>query len=474
MTDKGTPRDATAGTTSPGNGASARRPRALNAQAVIVKNSLQTLGLTEREIGTYSALVAGGPMTPSQIARATRQSRGHIYASLDEMCQRGLVELLPLKPARFAAIPLRSVLAVSLAESNSLAVLLRETLEQLGPGTEAAAAHGPSPHEVRLLSGRRAVASELARMIHSAEHAVRLGAGGNALLRLAKESQVLIAALGARRRGVDFSCFYPATPEARRAADAIERVVGPGGGLAFPPAESFPVLIAQVDDTVLICISEPDDDDPSHGADVGIRVRSRAFGAFLSHRFAVLRGLSACTGRAAMTPPEAMVRYIFELGRRPREVLALVPNGMEGHLRGAGNSLPEIYRSLRQSGADLRAVVEDNGAAPGAFDDQGLWQVRRQAALDVTAIIVDRRCAFVAFPASGEEADALVRFVDDPREVAHYVRVFERAWDGPTAQPSPVRLGPRTVPTTPLRLHGGPNPAPTAELGSSTPEERVR
>ncbi len=67
---------------------------------------LQALGLSEYGARAFIALLALGPATARDIGTLGRVPMGKIYRALDQLHERGLVDVLPETPKRFAPIPI--------------------------------------------------------------------------------------------------------------------------------------------------------------------------------------------------------------------------------------------------------------------------------------------------------------------------------------------------------------------------------
>ena len=68
-----------------------------------VRRALQDLGLTEYEIRTYLALVERGPLTASELSEAKLVPYSKVYEVVGSLSEKGFVETLPGRPARYAA-----------------------------------------------------------------------------------------------------------------------------------------------------------------------------------------------------------------------------------------------------------------------------------------------------------------------------------------------------------------------------------
>ncbi|GBC68566.1 hypothetical protein HRbin01_00249 [archaeon HR01] len=68
-----------------------------------VRKALQELGLTEYEIRTYLALVERGPLTASELSEGKLVPYSKVYEVVGSLSEKGFVETLLGRPARYAA-----------------------------------------------------------------------------------------------------------------------------------------------------------------------------------------------------------------------------------------------------------------------------------------------------------------------------------------------------------------------------------
>lgn len=132
-------------------------------------------GLREKEARLYLALAQRGRSTASEIARAARLDRVLSYRLLDQMRERGLVDITGERPRRFSAVPTDVVVDrvlhtrdVSRKEDLRLALRLKELLPP-SPGAES-----PSDPRFKLLQGSDRVREIQAAMMQRAVRAVDL------------------------------------------------------------------------------------------------------------------------------------------------------------------------------------------------------------------------------------------------------------------------------------------------------------
>ncbi len=131
---------------------------------------LKSFGLTEYQARVYLALLDLGAAAGSQIPAQSRVPRTRVYETMQQLHEKGLVQILPEKPVRYRAVPFANYLRV-LAEDH------QRRAQQLSLNAAALAREfSPSPvrgGEVRgrfeAIYGRRNVRDKLAEMYGHAE-----------------------------------------------------------------------------------------------------------------------------------------------------------------------------------------------------------------------------------------------------------------------------------------------------------------
>src|SRR3990172_5267462 len=127
---------------------------------------LRDFGLTEYQARVYLALLDLGNATASQIPAISRVPRTRIYATMQQLHEKGLVEIIPETPLKYTPVPFSSYLATRAQEQREKAEQLEATLPQLGAefaitGGQPAGGAGRGRPEVRVprhggqLEGRR-------------------------------------------------------------------------------------------------------------------------------------------------------------------------------------------------------------------------------------------------------------------------------------------------------------------------------
>jgi len=89
-------------------------------------------GLTEYQARVYLTLLDLGSATASQISPLSKVPRTRIYAAMQQLHEKGLVQILPETPLRYKAVPFETYL-------RTLADDLRSRAKQIDTGLEASA-----------------------------------------------------------------------------------------------------------------------------------------------------------------------------------------------------------------------------------------------------------------------------------------------------------------------------------------------
>lgn len=226
---------------------------------------LKSFGLTEYQARAYLALLDVGTAAGSQIPAHSRVPRTRVYETMQQLHEKGLVQILPEKPVKYRAVPFANYLR-SLAEDH------RRRAQQLTMNAAALAREfSPSPiqgPEVRgrfeAIYGRRNVRDKLAEMYEHAEtHVTAIGSihSPSRILRgLGPELEERVA-LGVE---VKFAFFTDRNnePEVR----ALARFASVRHIDFFTPVERHAVDGRQF----LMSHPIPDDDSASRGEDIAI------------------------------------------------------------------------------------------------------------------------------------------------------------------------------------------------------------
>jgi len=93
---------------------------------------LREFGLTEYQARAYLALLDLGTATASQVPAISRVPRTRIYATMQQLHGKGLVEIIPETPLKYKPVPFSNFLAKRATEQRERAENLEASIAQLG------------------------------------------------------------------------------------------------------------------------------------------------------------------------------------------------------------------------------------------------------------------------------------------------------------------------------------------------------
>jgi sugar-specific transcriptional regulator TrmB len=138
---------------------------------------MKSFGLTEYQARAYLALLDLGSATGSQIPASSRVPRTRVYETMQQLHEKGLVQIIPEKPVRYKAVAFSSYLR-TLAEEHRLKAQ-QLTLSAASLAREFAPTATKSAEErgrFEALYGRRNVRDRLLEMYDRAEtHVTAIG-----------------------------------------------------------------------------------------------------------------------------------------------------------------------------------------------------------------------------------------------------------------------------------------------------------
>ncbi len=173
---------------------------------------LRDFGLTEYQARVYLALLDLGTATASQVPPIARVPRTRIYATMQQLHGKGLVEIIPEAPLKYKPVPFSNFLTKRATEQRERAENLEASIAQLGQ--EFAITGGQVVVEAgrfEAVYGRRNARERLIKMYSSAKReAYGIGttrspgrimkAFGSILQERGAEHRLLDARVHARRR----------------------------------------------------------------------------------------------------------------------------------------------------------------------------------------------------------------------------------------------------------------------------------
>jgi len=93
---------------------------------------LRDFGLTEYQARVYLALLDLGTATASQVPAISRVPRTRIYATMQQLHEKGLVEIIPETPLKYKPVPFSNFLTKRASEQREKAENLEASIPQLG------------------------------------------------------------------------------------------------------------------------------------------------------------------------------------------------------------------------------------------------------------------------------------------------------------------------------------------------------
>ena len=134
---------------------------------------MMEFGLTEYQCRAYLALLDLGRATASQIPPISRVPRTRIYATMTQLHEKGLVEIIPETPLRYSAVPFSRYLEKLSSEYRQKALTIDSNMENLAK--EFAIHVGMEPEEkgrFEAIYGRKNARERLIKMYESANQEI--------------------------------------------------------------------------------------------------------------------------------------------------------------------------------------------------------------------------------------------------------------------------------------------------------------
>lgn len=226
---------------------------------------LRALGLAEYPARAYLALLELGPAHARAVADRSGVPRGKIYATLNDLHVRGLVDVTPERPHRYVAAPVVELL--TLLRRSHRDALERLTRDEQALVREFGARPSPQPPtlgSVAVVRGRRNFLERMRAALEGARSHVLFSTTGAGLTRLANDLDLLA---DLRERGVDVVVCGPladAEPGPRAALGAIVSVVD------APPLAPEVTLVVVDRSEAILHRAVPDDAKLYRGDDLGL------------------------------------------------------------------------------------------------------------------------------------------------------------------------------------------------------------
>ena len=131
---------------------------------------LESFGLTEYQARVYLALLSLGTAAAAEIPPVSRVPRTRIYATMRQLHEKGLVQILPEKPLRYKAVPFSSFIKLLAEDYRRKALQLTSDAATLAREFAASPSAAPETRgRFEAIYGRRNVRDRLVDMYQHAE-----------------------------------------------------------------------------------------------------------------------------------------------------------------------------------------------------------------------------------------------------------------------------------------------------------------
>lgn len=306
--------------------------------------TLLNLGLTEYQAKVYLALVDSGAGSASELTDRSDVPRTRIYATVEQLHEKGLVKILPEKPIRYRPVPIRDYLQRRIGEIQERAAELSDLQEAYARMFAIREAAAPAPGGTfEVHRGRQNVREKMLQMWGGAGKSIEFIGMPHAPPRLL--GKLYTVARERKAGGVRVRLVFPLkTPHMDKVQSAFSDLE-----VRFA-LEVPPIDVCTVDGREGILVHRnPDDPDPYEGRDVAIWWDEPAI---LQSRV----GLFEAAWRDALSPDHpglalvpAAVRSWLELpGVKPKPALEEMARNLGTQLAASiqGNSLSSILKEM--------------------------------------------------------------------------------------------------------------------------------
>lgn len=242
----------------------------INAERI---RTLRELGLTEAQARAYLALLDLSSAPAKDVAAIGRVPKAKVYAALDALVARGLAEVQPHHPKRYAPLPIDEFARTLAREHARRAEALASDAERLSREFQAAGAEELEPRGgFGVLRGRRSAHARVLDLVTSARERVVVRASPGLVARLARSEREMDAAATGGADVTVLTAPAAATARARAALAPFARVVD------APPFGDGDVSVVVADGHAAALVrGVPDDASLAHGDDVALWTRDASF-----------------------------------------------------------------------------------------------------------------------------------------------------------------------------------------------------
>lgn len=179
-------------------------------------------GLTEYQARVYLTLLDLDTATASQVTPHARVPRTRIYATMQQLHEKGLVEIIPENPLRYKAVPFETYLGKMVDELRERAVGLEKNIELLAK--EFAVVGQVAPEEkgrFEAIYGRRNVRDRLIKMYETVEKSwIGIGTPRSPVRVMRGFGDQIIERSAS---GVRFRFAFPVTPDNQKEVERLAK-----------------------------------------------------------------------------------------------------------------------------------------------------------------------------------------------------------------------------------------------------------
>jgi hypothetical protein len=394
---------------------------------------LQEMGLAWDEVRIYQYLLNSSSAISSAIVRETGHSRGRIYEALRRLVAKGLVREEPTRPIQFHPTPLAEILAAAHVRlTRQLAAVKAGQGVAMTTGKAEIAIPLLAPtraRDVRVFSGRRVCHAEWSRMLVGAREFFWLSGGEKLATRLAAMPDLVRGLGAARDAGISVQVVLPKSAAALASVADLRQRLGEDVVELASADEFGPLVSCTTDQASMEVISQPDDEAPNHGQDVGIQVSSELFAHASKQRVELAESFLQRKGAAPvyqwLGPNHGSELFLEAVRGAKKDVQVLGPREWSSYLAGDFLKHEDVYRDAKDRGVQFRALtahVEGDDKKLAAFGD--VWDIRFVDWHPVWLTLVDGEELYQAFTHPSLGGQPQFRQSREPNELLFYSTIF--------------------------------------------------
>lgn len=306
---------------------------------------IMDLGLTEYQARAYLALLELGSSKASQVGSVADVPRTRVYATMNQLHERGLVEIIPETPLRYRPVPIRQYLEKSARSLREEATQLEERVDDL---QREFAVRGELAMEERgrfeAVYGRRNAHERLMKLYEEAGERI-IGVGtASSPSRIVKSAIYTLEEKA--KQGVSIRYAFPVTAQNREQVDQISQ---------FARVKAInvhlPIYFYVFDQReILLNHPIPDDDHFVRGDDVAIWTNNPGIARALETIAEDIWNSGTEPGTVDVTEPALQLarQYVQLLGHRARPAFEAMGSGVGRELARSfkADRLPELLTEL--------------------------------------------------------------------------------------------------------------------------------